>query len=98
MTAMIIIRLAIFVLAFILLRWFLKQLMGGTTKPQTSGKSSSPGGDMVKDPICGMYMDPRLAIKHKMNNGIFYFCSEECKEKFLGLTPGEGPGEPATKS
>ena len=53
---------------------------------------------MVKDPVCGMYMDPRLAVTLKKNNGVFYFCSEECKNKFLKMTPGNGPGEPSRGS
>jgi len=39
--------------------------------------------DTVKDPICGMYMDPRLAIHLEKGNESFYFCSEECQKKFL---------------
>jgi len=39
--------------------------------------------DTVKDPVCGMYMDPRLAIRLEFKNGSFYFCSDECRQKFL---------------
>ena len=46
---------------------------------------------MVKDPVCGMYMDPRLAVKYEIKNGTFYFCSENCKKKFLEIKPGEEP-------
>jgi YHS domain-containing protein len=53
---------------------------------------------MVKDPVCGMYMDPRLAVTHRKNGGVFYFCSEECKRKFLEIPPGKNPGEPSRDS
>jgi uncharacterized protein len=90
----ILVRLAIFALLIILLRWFLKQVFVSAKKGQTSAS----GGNMVKDPVGGMYMDPRLAVTLKKNNGVFYFCSEECKNKFLKMTPGNGPGEPSQGS
>ena len=30
-----------------------------------------------------MYMDPRLAVRIENRNEIVYFCSEQCKKKFL---------------
>jgi YHS domain-containing protein len=36
----------------------------------------------VKDPVCGMYLDPRLAIRLEHNNGVFFFCSDSCRQKF----------------
>lgn len=37
--------------------------------------------EMKKDPICGTYIPENQAIKYKDD----YFCSEECKEKFISL-------------
>ena len=39
--------------------------------------------DTVKDPVCGMYMDPKLAIPLENGKESLYFCSEECRRKFL---------------
>ncbi len=50
---------------------------------------------MVKDPVCGMYMDFRLAIPFENRKEAFYFCSEECKNKYLGK-PTEGREEART--
>lgn len=50
---------------------------------------------MVKDPVCGMYMDSRLAVQVHSQDAVIYFCSEECKEKFLAQSPGEGTGSAA---
>jgi uncharacterized protein len=87
-----VIQIAVFFLFILLLRWFLKQVIV-SKKNGPAGRTSTPGGNMVKDPMCGMYMDPRLAVVHKKNNGVFYFCSEECKNKFLKIDPGKSPGE-----
>ncbi|MGD0308537.1 MAG: hypothetical protein ABSC02_04540 [Acidobacteriota bacterium] len=39
--------------------------------------------DTVKDPVCGMYMDPRLAIRTPGKEGDVFFCSEECRQRYL---------------
>jgi Cu+-exporting ATPase len=46
-------------------------------------KSAQPGTSMVKDPVCGMDVDPATA-KHKADHGgqTYYFCSAGCRTKF----------------
>src|SRR5262245_31632967 len=37
----------------------------------------------VKDPVCGMTVDPHTAKHHHTHNGrSYYFCSAGCREKF----------------
>jgi hypothetical protein len=36
-----------------------------------------------------MYMDSRLAIRLESGKEAVYFCSEDCKNKYLGKSPGE---------
>lgn len=43
---------------------------------------------MVKDPICGMEVDPNKALKEEKDGKDYYFCSQHCKDKFLGKTEG----------
>jgi len=43
---------------------------------------------MVKDPVCGMYMDSRLAVRLGNERKEFYFCSEDCKKKYLNQSAG----------
>lgn len=38
---------------------------------------------MVKDPICGMDVDPKSAIKFIKNSKEWFFCSTHCKDKFI---------------
>ncbi len=38
---------------------------------------------MVKDPVCGMMVDPSKAIHASVGGMDHYFCSTHCKEKFL---------------
>ncbi len=51
----------------------------------------------VKDPVCGMTVDPAHA-KHRTEHegATYYFCAQRCKEKFLAepsryLSPASGP-------
>jgi YHS domain-containing protein len=43
-------------------------------------------GDMVVDPVCGMEMKKSEAkVTYEYMGKTFYFCSEECKEKFIKM-------------
>jgi len=47
---------------------------------------SSPqrlSGIMVKDEVCETYIPEEEAIKEKINGKIYYFCSQECRRRFL---------------
>ena len=39
---------------------------------------------MEKDPVCGMEVDPKKALKGEKDGKTYYFCSQHCKDKFLG--------------
>jgi len=40
-------------------------------------------GVMVKDPICGTYVDKDSDIRVKLNNDVQCFCSYDCRDKYL---------------
>ena len=81
-----IIRILFVILVVWILRWFLG-LFTARRRPASGPTPSRQSENMVKDPVCGMYMDPRVAIKHESKNGVFYFCSEKCREEFLKIPP-----------
>jgi len=79
-------RILLFVCGLWIIRRLLNGLFGGIqrqTRPNNANAGKMPMSDTVKDPVCGMYMDPRLAIRLEFKNGSFYFCSDECRQKFL---------------
>ncbi len=78
-------RFLLIVVALWLLRRFLGAMFGEPLRRprQTPGGKAAPPSHMVKDPVCGMYMDPRLAVEVEDKGGYFYFCSTECRKKFL---------------
>ncbi len=83
-------RLLIFIAAIFVIRTVLALLFGGRRLRQQGGSQKPAGGPeakkMVKDPVCGMYMDPRLALHVENRTGDHYFCSEECRNKFHPAT------------
>lgn len=43
--------------------------------------------DSVKDPVCGLMVDPAKARHEMLNQRDFCFCSDECRNRFL-VNPG----------
>lgn len=39
--------------------------------------------EMKHDTVCGSYVEETTKYKVKLHDKIYYFCSEECKNKFI---------------
>jgi uncharacterized protein len=80
------------ILSAVFLIWLFRRLLGmflGSAKAnRPKGDAESASSHMVKDPVCGMYMDSRLAVRLDNNREEFYFCSEDCKNKYLNQSNG----------
>lgn len=40
-------------------------------------------GEMLKDPVCGAYVDVGSSITVRDGDKVHHFCSYDCREKFL---------------
>lgn len=64
-----------------------KLFMGDKKKRQMSKtqetKQKVAAGEMVKDPICGTYVEKDGSIRVKEGEKVHVFCSYECRDKFL---------------
>ena len=76
-----------------LVRFFLALFTGSARRSGSKNVPKGAANYMVKDPVCGMYMDSRLAVRLEKDNETIYFCSEECRKKFLDKPP-EGKPSP----
>jgi uncharacterized protein len=89
------------ILYLIMLIWLIRRLLSfffkTTTKNRVENNPVPPTAQnqMVKDPICGMYMDSRLAVRMDNSDESVFFCSEECRQKYLNKPPGDGMGSSA---
>ena len=62
------------------------ELVGPSSKPQTRENSGSQvplTGELKKDPACGTYIAAAGSIKGTVGGQTFYFCSKECRDKYL---------------
>lgn len=60
-------------------KWRIRQ------KRQSNQHPQAPLEEMKKDPVCGTYLPENQAVKYKHSSETYYFCSEECKQKFQQL-------------
>ncbi len=57
------------------------QRLGQKSTPPRQHKQSS--GLMIKDDICNTYLPREEAIKEIREGKEYFFCSKECRQKFL---------------
>lgn len=65
---------------------------GGHTEAQDNETHKVKSGDkieMVRDPECGMYVNPDNAVKIEIDGTAFYFCSDTCKNNFMEKRKGK---------
>ena len=55
---------------------------------QQGGQSPSNqvplSGELKKDPACGTYISAATSLKEKVGGETFYFCSKQCRDKYVG--------------
>jgi len=45
---------------------------------------SAVNGRAHQDPECGLYVAEELALRAPTPRGVLYFCSADCRDRFLG--------------
>ncbi len=84
-----IIRLLLFLVLVSVIRLLLTRVFSPTLKMHSRPRFGSDrargtvAGRMIKDPQCGMYVATDLAMTTRLNGKTLYFCSEECRDKFI---------------
>ena len=75
-----IIRLLIAVLVVRAVWGFVSGLFAGASGPTPvrPGKSLA----LVRDPVCGTYVQPSRALTSRSGAKVYYFCSEDCRREF----------------
>jgi uncharacterized protein len=77
--------LIFFIIGYILYRSVKSWMYPNRSKTKTvSGKTRGQIDDvMIKDPFCEAYFPKRDAVKLKLEGQDLYFCSKECRDKYL---------------
>jgi hypothetical protein len=56
-----------------------RRLLRMLEAPERDGARPTTGGRLVRDPVCGTYVPEQTALSARNE----FFCSEECRSKFL---------------
>jgi len=78
----------------LLSRWLGRHL---GPRPPAGGRPERPPaapelrGAMVKDPVCGTWVDPRIALALPAGGETAHFCSEECRRAYAAQRPTNSP-------
>lgn len=61
--------------------------LSGQGNPQRPAQRSAGqvplSGELKKDPVCGTYIATATSIKESVSGQTFYFCSKECRDKYV---------------
>jgi YHS domain-containing protein len=50
--------------------------------PQAPPPTTSVGGELKKDPVCGTYVAATPGLTRTINGDVLHFCSRECRDKY----------------
>jgi len=74
--------------AFLLLRSLLEPLIKAIvaflapTSPTPPAGSTPRSGELKKDPVCGTFVAPELAITQTFKGQTVHFCSKKCRDEY----------------
>ena len=78
-----ILALAVYALYRLFANDFLKKKKAGDAEDAAEMERQVAAGEMVRDPECGTYVAVDSAISVRDGEKVHYFCSYECRDKFL---------------
>ena len=77
-------RIIIYIMLIFLLYRIIKAFLFPQKIPmQQKNEPKLQGDEVVFDPVCQSYFPKDSALRVKNGNEMTYFCSEECREKFM---------------
>jgi YHS domain-containing protein len=54
----------------------------GPRAAETGDTGACKSVALVKDPVCGTYVEPSHAVSTRTGTNVYYFCSEACRRTF----------------
>ena len=84
----VLVRVLILLAAFWLIRSLVRTLITALTKGRFSRSASiAPPKKLERDPVCGTYIVAETALRISLDNKQQFFCSIECRDKYLRSRP-----------
>jgi uncharacterized protein len=76
-------RLVFYLIAAYVIYLVLRVLLAPGRPDRRRVSPAQPSGLMVKDETCNTYLPKEEAILEKADGREYYFCSQECRQRFL---------------
>jgi YHS domain-containing protein len=77
-----ILPLLLFLIVRSVLGGLFKRARGSAVQSRRPEPTSSM--ELKKDPVCGTYVSPATGVSRSVQGHVIYFCSKECRDKFVG--------------
>lgn len=89
-------RLLIYIILIFVVYQIYKAVRRELGRPEQVNRTkddSAITAELVEDPVCHTYCPKNEALMAGMDGKSYYFCSEECKKKFIEENNHRGHGE-----
>ena len=71
------------IVAYVLFRLFSNDRKKREDKIQKEEAQKVANGNLVRDPICGTYVEKESSISVRDGEHVEHFCSADCREKYI---------------
>ena len=78
-------RQIIILILLSLIVYMIKKLFRQPPSVKKTTSEGQTGENMVKDPVCNLYIPESEAVKKVVEGKIVYFCRNKCAEEFKNL-------------
>ena len=77
---------------YIIYRMFKNDIKARVEERKHADARRHESGEMIRDPICGTFVEAEEAVTVRDGDTIYYFCGYDCRDAFLKrLKNGESP-------
>jgi len=76
------VRAILLLILFSILLWALKGMFASGKARRPTRGGTSEGEEMVKDPVCGVYVPLSSSVRKITGGRTVYFCSDKCKDSY----------------
>ncbi len=80
-------RLFWIVILIFVIRYLLVTIVAPLFQPRRQPPTPELRGTAHKDPQCGIYVGEDVAVIEQAGSQTFYFCSRECRDRYLKRNP-----------
>ncbi len=89
----------LFLLGYLGFRLLKAAILGNIRTVESNRREREPLADvMIQDPVCGVYFPQKSGFPLDIGGKTLYFCSVECREKFIGRRSEDGRQETGDRS